>query len=104
MIKFPDSTISEGKKLIGKICPKDIYIEKIENDKIYYEIKKDKKLEKIYTSDFSSIIFEILSEYELAMFDMKNGTIKNSAYIVNSVEQKMTDNFFNITYPSLIAF
>ena len=30
MIKFPDSTISECKKLIGKIYPKDIQIEKIE--------------------------------------------------------------------------
>ena len=78
MIKFPDSTISEGKKLIGKktICPKDIYIEKIENDKIYYEIKKDKKLEKIYTSDFSSIIFNHI--YKIIKENNDNKEIKKA--------------------------
>jgi molecular chaperone DnaK (HSP70) len=69
MIKFIDSTISESKKLIGKknIFPKDIYIEKIENNKMYYEIKKGEKYIKFFTSDFTLIIFnhikKIIKEY-----------------------------------------
>jgi len=68
MTKFPESSISESKKLIGKknIDPKDIYIEKIENDKMFYVIKNDEK-NKFLTSDFTFIIFnhikKIIKEY-----------------------------------------